>query len=98
MRQRTPPTHPKAEHPVGLNLQAIVTLERAALNERTLVDRVTAGIARVAGRTPFIVGHAVWFAAWIVLNTTKSAFDSYPFSLLNLVVALEAVFLTSVVL
>src|SRR4029077_1517302 len=42
--------------------------------------------------------HAVWFAAWIVWNTMRPAFDPFPYSLLNLVVALEAVFLTSVVL
>ena len=45
-----------------------------------------------------IVLHALWFTAWIALNTTRFAFDPYPYSLLNLVVALEAVFLTSVVL
>ena len=32
------------------------------------------------------------------MNTTRYAFDAYPFALLNLIVALEAVFLTSVVL
>jgi uncharacterized membrane protein len=46
----------------------------------------------------FMVLHAVWFAAWIVLSSTRYAFDRFPYSLLNLVVALEAVFLTSVVL
>jgi uncharacterized membrane protein len=98
MRRRTSSTHQRAEHPVGLNVQAIAELEREALDQQTLVDRVTSGITRVAGSVMFIAVHAVWFATWIVLNTTRYAFDVYPFSLLNLVVALEAVFLTSVVL
>jgi uncharacterized membrane protein len=98
MRQRTTSAHPSAEHPVGLNVQAIANLERGVLEQQTLVDRVTALIARMAGSATFIAVHAVWFATWIVLNTTRYTFDAYPFSLLNLVVALEAVFLTSVVL
>jgi len=73
-------------------------LEQKALDDRTPIDRLTDAVARVAGSTPFIVLHAIWFAAWIVLNATRFAFDPFPYSLLNLVVALEAVFLTSVVL
>jgi uncharacterized membrane protein len=42
--------------------------------------------------------HAAWFTLWIAVNSTRFAFDPFPYSLLNLVVALEAVFLTSVVL
>src|ERR1700687_5263339 len=92
------PKHPSAEHPVVHNIQAMVQLEQDALDKRTPVDRVIAAVTRVAGSTTFIVVHAVWFTIWIALNTTRYAFDAYPFSLLNLVVALEAVFLTSVVL
>ena len=76
----------------------MVELERTAQEHRTSVDRLTDAVARVAGSTPFIVFHAVWFSAWIVLNATRFAFDPFPYSLLNLVVVLEAIFLTSVVL
>jgi uncharacterized membrane protein len=55
-------------------------------------------VARVAGSTTFIVFHAVAFTGWMVLNGTRAAFDPFPYSLLNLLVALEAVFLTSIVL
>jgi uncharacterized membrane protein len=86
------------EHPVVHNIRAMVELEQKALDDRTPIDRLTDTVARVAGSTPFIVLHAIWFAAWIVLNVTRFAFDAFPYSLLNLIVALEAVFLTSVVL
>jgi uncharacterized membrane protein len=89
------PTH---EHPVVHNIEAIAALERSALGKRTRIDRVTAGVTRVAGSTTFIVFHLGWFTLWIVLNTTGHVFDAYPFALLNLLVALEAVILTSVVL
>src|SRR5207248_6930270 len=90
--------HPSHEHPVAHNIQAMAELERKALDDRPLIDRLTDAVARTAGSMPFIVLHAIWFAAWIVLNTTGVGFDPFPYSLLNLVVALEAVFLTSVVL
>jgi uncharacterized membrane protein len=89
---------PKTQHPVVQNIQAIADMERDDLDKRTPLDRLSAGVTRIAGSNIFIAFHGVWFFAWIVLNTTRYAFDAYPFSLLNLIVALEAVFLTSVVL
>jgi uncharacterized membrane protein len=76
----------------------MVGLARQARDDRTAIDRLTDTVARIAGSTAFIAAHAIWFAAWIVFNITRVAFDPFPFSLLNLIVALEAVFLTSVVL
>ena len=59
---------------------------------------MTAAVTRVSGSTTFIAVHAVWFTIWIALNTRDTPSTRIPFSLLNLIVALEAVFLTSVVL
>jgi uncharacterized membrane protein len=93
---KTPPA--AHEHPVVHNIRTMVELERKSKDDRTPIDRLTDAVGRVVGSTPFIVLHAIWFTAWIALNTTRFAFDPYPYSLLNLIVALEAVFLTSVVL
>jgi uncharacterized membrane protein len=98
MKPRKSSRDESAEHPVLFNVQAIAKLEREALEQQTRFDRITAAITRVTGSTTFIAVHAVWFATWIVVNTTRAGFDAYPFSLLNLIVAMEAVFLTSVVL
>ena len=68
------------------------------MDDRTTIDRLTEAVARVSGSTIFIAIHAIWFATWIGVNSTRLAFDPRPYSLLNLIVALEAVFLTSVVL
>jgi uncharacterized membrane protein len=76
----------------------MVELAQQARDDRTAIDRLTDAVARIAGSTAFIAAHALWFVAWIVFNSTRVAFDPYPYSLLNLIVALEAVFLTSVVL
>ncbi len=95
---RTTKRSPAHEHPVVRNIQAIAELERKALEDRTPIDRLTDAVARVSGSTTFVALHACWFTAWIALNSTRLAFDPFPYNLLNLVVALEAVFLTSVVL
>ena len=76
----------------------MVELTREAHDDRTAIDRLTDTVAGVSGSLTFLVFHAIWFAAWVVWNATRFAFDPFPYSLLNLVVALEAVFLTSVVL
>jgi uncharacterized membrane protein len=76
----------------------MVELDRKALDDRTIIDRLTDSVARAAGSLTFMALHAAWFTLWIVVNSTRFAFDRFPYSLLNLVVALEAVFLTSVVL
>jgi uncharacterized membrane protein len=76
----------------------MVELAQKARDGRSALERITDGVARVAGSTPFIVLHAIWFTAWVAFNATRFAFDPYPYSLLNLIVVLEAVFLTSVVL
>jgi uncharacterized membrane protein len=76
----------------------MVELAQEARDDRSAIDRLTDAVARIAGSTVFIAAHAIWFTGWILLNSTRLAFDPYPYGLLNVVVALEAVFLTSVVL
>jgi uncharacterized membrane protein len=89
---------PETEHPVARNVQTIAALEREALDDRTHLDRLTHAVTRIAGSQAFIAAHLVWFTSWVAVSSTRLSFDPYPFSLLNLIVALEAVFLTSIVL
>ncbi len=85
--------------PAARNIEAVAAIERAARRERSGLDRLTDAVTHAAGSPAFIVGHVVWFAAWIAVNVTgEASFDPYPFSLLMLVVALEAIFLSTVVL
>lgn len=86
-------------HPSVRNIEAIATLERAALHDRTRLDRFTDAVTATAGSPVFIVGHAAWFAGWITLNLAREhPFDPYPFGLLMLIVSLEAIFLSAAVL
>src|SRR5579871_4011345 len=87
-----------ATNPVIKNVHAIAELERQAIHQRTGIERITDRVTSFAGHPGFIVGHAVWFATWIWVNRGSNAIDPYPYSLLNVIVSLEAIFLTSFVL
>lgn len=85
--------------PAARNIETIAGLERAALHDRSRLDRFTDAVTRAAGSPLFIVGHAVWFGGWIAINVARDRpFDPYPFGLLMLVVSLEAIFLSAAVL
>jgi uncharacterized membrane protein len=81
------------------NIKAIAALERAALHDRSRIDRWTDAVTSAAGTLAFLAGHAVWFATWITINLTRQTpLDPYPFNLLMLVTSIEAIVLTSIVL
>jgi uncharacterized membrane protein len=84
--------------PMLKNVRAVVELERQAIHSLSRIDRLTDTVTSFAGSRAFIVGHLVWFGLWALLNRGASGFDPYPFSLLNVVVSLEAIILTSFVL
>jgi uncharacterized membrane protein len=69
--------------------------------QRTRFESVADQLTILAGSTPFLVSHVVWFATWVAWNTGLlglPAFDPYPFGFLTLVVSLEAIFLSIFVL
>ena len=84
------------------NVKKIAALERAALQERSSADRLSAAITRFTGSSAFAIVHALFFAGWLIANTRvlthRPPFDPFPFSFLTLVVSLEAIFLSVFVL
>jgi uncharacterized membrane protein len=84
--------------PASKNIRAIAALERAALHDRTRMDRVTDAITSTAGSPAFVIGHGLFFGLWMAVNATRYAFDPFPFNALSLIVALEAIFLSGFVL
>ena len=62
-------------------------------------QRISDAITRFSGSFLFLELHALWFAAWIILNLIPgTTFDAFPFGLLTLIVSLEAIFLSTFVL
>lgn len=85
--------------PTRTNIEAVLELERDTRSDRTALQRLTDVVSATASSTGFIVTHVIWFSAWVVLNVFLGhRFDPYPFSLLTLVVSLEAILLTGFVL
>jgi uncharacterized membrane protein len=83
------------------NVRAIAELEAAARLPRTHADRIIEGIARVCGSLAFIYVHVVLFTLWVAINLSpvrRWHFDPFPFPLLGVVAALEAIFLASSIL
>jgi uncharacterized membrane protein len=81
------------------HIDIVVKHEEEFLARRTPAERVGDSLGAFVGSLTFIVIHLVWFAIWILLNTLPidpvPRFDPPPFSLLNVIVALEAIFLAS---
>jgi uncharacterized membrane protein len=84
--------------PTLKNVRAVADLERKAFHERSPTERFTDAVTQAAGSRVFIVAHLAWFYGWVLLNRSSWSFDPYPYSVLNLLFALEAIVLTSFVL
>jgi len=84
------------------NVEAIKSWDRALLLRRSKIERLSDSITLAAAAGPSIVIHAIWFAAWIAINTGAvpivNPFDPFPFQLLTMIVSLEAIFLALFVL
>lgn len=98
IRMSSKPLSPTAKK----NIEAIAQVEQELLGRRSRVERIGDRIARFFGSLWFIAAHALFFAAWILLNVRVllgvESFDPYPFPFLGLIVGIEFIFLTTFVL
>src|ERR1044071_1209725 len=89
---------------VRKNTVAIAEMQRKVTEARTFAGRIADSIKDFTGSMAFVYVHVVWFAVWILLNVGLihipriSEFDKFPFSLLTMIVSLEAIFLSTFVL
>jgi len=87
-----------AESQALSNVQRVAKLEDDQLSARSTGERIAGMVTRAAGTSAFAVAHLVWFTVWILLNVglvrDLKPFDPFPFSLLTLIVSLEAIFLS----
>jgi uncharacterized membrane protein len=83
------------------NIRAVARLQQEAAERRTIAQRVSDHVSAFASRDSTVVWHAGWFTIWIAANVRLfpiEPFDPYPFSLLTILVGVEAIFLTLFVL
>jgi uncharacterized membrane protein len=72
--------------------------EQEFLGRRTRSEKLGDSLGNFIGSLTFVSIHVVWFGAWMLVNLFQLGlrhFDPFPFSLLNTIVAVEAIFLAS---
>src|SRR5215217_4853141 len=82
------------------NIESILEIERKDEEKILLHHRVLHAVGQFVGTPYFFITQSVGVGLWIWINIGESKwrFDEYPFPLLALILALEAVLLTSCVL
>ena len=69
---------------------------------RGWVEHVADRVTEFTGRPHFVTVHVAWFAVWMAVNSGMIAmvgfFDAYPFGLLGLILAIEAILVTGFLL
>ena len=93
--------HPALSDVIERNIQNHVRLRIEAVSRRTFQERMADAITLFSGRMSFLYLHALWFGLWVLLNTGRFGmhpFDPFPYSLLTMIVSLEAIFLSTFVL
>ena len=84
------------------HIDSIVRQEEEALERRSSSERLADAVGSFAGSLLFVVLHLLLLVAWLLINsgkiTSTRPFDPYPFSLLGVIVAVEAVILSSFIL
>jgi uncharacterized membrane protein len=96
-----PPQNPQLADIVERNICTLLEVRRQSERTASWQDRTADSITRFVGSMTFVYFHAVWFAAWILMNTRVlpiPPFDPYPFGLLTMIVSLEAIFLSTFIL
>lgn len=68
----------------------------------TPLQRFADHVNQWSGQPNFVTVHAVWFLAWIVINsglvTFLGVFDEFPYGLLGIILSIEAILLTGLLL
>jgi uncharacterized membrane protein len=93
--KRPPPIIPTAAKG---NIETIMEIEQAHLRQRSTIDRLGESIANFFGSISFVLLQLAVVVGWILVSTLFVPLDPYPFSFLALVVALEALILSTFVL
>ena len=66
------------------------------------IERLADKVNRFTGHPHFVTVHVAWFGAWVLLNsgviTFLGVFDAYPYSLLGIVLGVEAILITGFLL
>jgi uncharacterized membrane protein len=83
------------------NIETVMRLEDASKNCHHWTENLANRITSFCGSVSYVLVHIVWYSAWLAWNllaVKEARFDPFPFSLLTLIVSLEAIFLSTFIL
>jgi uncharacterized membrane protein len=83
------------------NVERILALEAADQEKATTADRVAKAVTSFSGSMKFVWINALLIAGWVAFNLAMPVsrrFDPFPFSLLTLILSVEAIFLAIFIL
>jgi uncharacterized membrane protein len=83
------------------NVERILGLEAADREKATTADRVARAVTSFSGSMRFVWINALLVSSWVVFNLAlpePRGFDPFPFSLLTLILSVEAIFLAIFIL
>jgi uncharacterized membrane protein len=83
------------------NVERILALEAADKEKATTADRVAKAVTSFSGSMKFVWINALLIAGWVAFNLAPPEprrFDPFPFSLLTLILSVEAIFLAIFIL
>lgn len=70
--------------------------------ESSKTEKLAEAVANFVGQFHFVTAHLAWFLVWVIVNSGIVAgmivFDSYPYSLLGIILSIEAILITSFLL
>ncbi|HEY4033568.1 MAG TPA: DUF1003 domain-containing protein [Ktedonobacteraceae bacterium] len=83
------------------NIEEIIHLEQRDRIAMSLSDKIADTITAFSGSMIYVGIHILWFGLWMLWNAgwlKLKPFDPFPYSLLTMIVSLEAIFLSAFVL
>jgi uncharacterized membrane protein len=86
---------------VERNINTLVEIRNHMEQRKSTQDRIADWVTWFSGSMIFVYIHLAWFGIWIAINlgwTGIKPFDPFPFSLLTMIVSLEAIMLATFVL
>lgn len=101
MHKNTKRSHTKEASQLQ-HISDVLKLEASEPKTKSWSDNIADVITAFSGSMLYVGLHVFWFSAWIIINLGLihgiKQFDPFPFSLLTMIVSLEAIFLSSFVL
>jgi uncharacterized membrane protein len=93
--------NPALSYIIDRNIRTLHRLRLEVEQGRNLRERIADILTYFSGNLSFVYFHVLWFGLWFLINSGYlgiKPFDPYPYGLLGLVVALEAIFLSTFLL